>query len=513
MFSRQRIQPGSPYLTDESKLTGESRNVALPFSEDEVREIMRVYNSKGNPVTVSAMRTGVCGGCVPMGNDVVSLENMSGAVGVGRDDRSYFIRLLPCTTLEELDRILLERSFDGLEDLTPGAVESLSSEPVSYFYPVDPTEMGGSIGGNVATNASGPRTYRYGTTRDWVRSIRVVFADGGVTEIRRGECVAEGNRIGFPAGRCYYSFDVPSYHVDGRVKNATGPRFQEGMDLIDLFIGSEGIFGIITMVEVYLIPRVPTVSCIQFFPDDASALGAAKRIRSEVAGLEFLEFMDKGSIDLIRSVMDRDPLVVGSPVPPEGSALFFDIPEEGHLDTLGTIGEIVRSYGSSLEDSWFGSTLEDFRRMRELRHAVPKSIFEYVASLKSAMPKIHKLGTDMAVPDGAADEMMSFYRSRLDEAGLEYVIFGHIGNNHPHVEIILRSMEEYEKAKAIYEEFAAKAVSLGGSCSAEHGLGRIKTRYLPLSYGEEAVAAIRTIKDVMDPKGILNPGVILEAVR
>ena len=156
--------------------------------------------------------------------------------------------------------------------------------------------------------------------------------------------------------------------------------------------------------------------------------------------------------------------------------------------------------------SWCGHEPSDMERMRELRHSIPKTIFEYVASLKGEMPKIHKLGSDMAVPDEAADLMMSFYKERLDSAGLEYCMFGHVGNNHPHVEVILKSMEEFGKAKAIYKEFAAKAVELGGSPSAEHGIGKIKTGYMELLYGKKGVEELRKVKRILDPNGILCPG-------
>ncbi len=510
MFQRQRIGHSTGYLTDESKMTGHADNVLLPYSEQELREILRVYNSKGTPVTVAAMRTGVSGGSVPKGGDVLSLEHMKGVLGVGKDERGYFLRVLPCTTLREIDETLARRSFSSLEDVTEGACESLANEPAAYFYPVDPTEMEGSIGGNIATNASGPRTYRYGPTRDWIRRIKVAMADGALAEVVRGEQKAEGRRMGFAAGRNYYSFDLPGYDFNSSVKNAAGPRICEDMDLLDLFIGSEGIFGVVSEADIYLAPRHPLVSNVLFFPDDESALAAVKEIRSDSRiDPEFLEFMDARSIELVRSRKKADPLSIRIPdLPAEaGSALFFDLPDDGSLDArYAALEEVAKRHGSSLEASWCGHEDSDRERMRELRHSIPETIFEYVASLKGEMPKIHKLGSDMSVPDEAADEMMAFYREKLEEAGLEYCMFGHIGDNHPHVEIVLKSMDEFERAKAIYEEFAAKAVELGGSPSAEHGIGKIKTRYMELLYGRKGVEELRKVKSVLDPNWILCPG-------
>ena len=512
MFQRQRIGQSRKYLTDESKMTGRADNVLLPSTEQELREILRVYSSKGTPVTVAAMRTGVSGGSVPQGGDVLSLERMSGIVGIEKDERGYYLRALPCTTLDDIDRTLRRKDFSGLADLTEGAVESLKCEPQGFFYPVDPTETGGSIGGNVATNASGPRTFRYGPTRDWVRRIRVVLADGTFADVVRGEVKAEGRRMSFSAGRNYFSFNVPGYDFNKSVKNSAGPMVSEDMDLLDLFIGSEGMFGVISEVDVYLAPRRPLLSVILFFKDDASSLAAVKDIRSDdLLDPEFLEFMDGRSLDLIRSVKSRDPLSVRIPdLPPEaGSALFFDLSLDSLDAKMSRLDAIASSHGSSLSNSWCGHEERDVERMRELRHSIPSVIFEYVASLKGGMPKIHKLGSDMSVPDSAADEMMAFYRSRLEQEGLEYCMFGHIGDNHPHVEIILKSMEEFERAKSVYEEFAMKAIELGGSPSAEHGIGKIKTAYFRMLYGEDGLSDMRRVKSVLDPKGILCPGNVI----
>ena len=316
--------------------------------------------------------------------------------------------------------------------------------------------------------------------------------------------------MSFPAGKNYYSFELPGYDFNSSVKNATGPKIGENMDLLDLFIGSEGIFGVIAEADIYLAPRHPLVSNILFFPDDESALEAVKDIRSDDRiDPEFLEFMDVRSIDLVRSRKKADPLSVLIPAIPEdaGSALFFDLPDDGTLDgRYAILKEIAERHGTSLDKSWCGHEASDRERMRELRHSIPKTIFEYVASLKGEMPRIHKLGSDMSVPDGSADEMMAFYKKRLNEEGLEYCMFGHIGDNHPHVEIILKSMDEFNRAKAVYEEFAAKAVELGGSPSAEHGIGKIKTRYMELLYGKQGVEELRKVKKVLDPNGILCPG-------
>ena len=517
MFDRRQIRQGSKYLTDESKITGRADYVVLPNDEAELREAMRINHSKGNRMTVSAMRTGVCGGCVPTDGYVLSLERMTGVIGIGRDERGYFVRVLPCTTVREMNSLLERRDFDGLTDITPGAIESLGSEPVPWLYPIDPTELDGSIGGNIACNSSGPRTFKYGPTRDWVRRLYMVLPDGQGLDITRGDIRADGWRMTFPAGRDLYSFDVPRYPYNDGVKSAMGPRFGKDMDLVDLFVGSEGIFGIIAEADVYLAPWHPTVSLIAFLPSDEDALGMIRDIRAdERVDPEFLEYMDGGSLDLIRRVRADDPAAIRIPDLPDGAgaAVFLDVAADGTEDSrIEAVCRMAEAHGGDASRIWCGRGCEDQGRMRDMRHAIPRSIFEYVASLKGAMPGIHKMGTDMAVPDDRADEMMSFYREKLEEAGLEYVVFGHLGNNHPHVEIILKSMDDFERAKTVYAEFARKAVELGGSPSAEHGIGKIKREYMRMMYGDEGIEELRCVKSVIDPKGILCPGNILEERR
>ena len=515
MFQRERMPKNSRFLYDESKVSGTSDYIIMPKTEDEVREVMRVNNSKGNKITIRGLGTGLCGGCVPSGEAVMTTEFIQSSVSLGKDDRGYYLRVPASMAVGEIDRILSGDMSNVLED-TAGLVESLKAEKTGYFYPVDPTELGGSIGGNVATNASGPRTYRYGPTRDWVRGLHVVFADGSLLKIKRGEIKADGRRMNFFVGRNYYSFDIPSYDsVDG-IKSAVGPRIYEDMDLIDLFIGSEGIFGTITEVEVYLAPRKETYSCILFFPTDSDALETIKEIRSdEVLDPEFMEYMDCGSIDLIRRLISSDPYRLCIPQIPEGygSALFIDLSADSFVRDCRIIDGLMRKHHSSIDNSWCGVDDKDYRRMRSMRHAIPSSIFEYVSSLKKEMPKIHKMGTDMSVPDGSIDEMMDYYTSSLKESGLEYVIFGHMGNNHPHVEIILKDMDDFEKATELYDRFAAKVISLGGSPSAEHGIGKIKTDYYPMMYGEKAVEELTRVKRILDVKMILNPGDLIGVVR
>jgi D-lactate dehydrogenase (cytochrome) len=146
--------------------------------------------------------------------------------------------------------------------------------------------------------------------------------------------------------------------------------------------------------------------------------------------------------------------------------------------------------------------------MKAFRHAVPEHVNGIIGRRKRDVPGLHKVGTDMAVPDERLEDALALYRSRLGESGLEHVIFGHIGDNHLHVNILPRSEEELERAMDLYGTFAEEVVEMGGSVAAEHGIGRLKKLFLPIQFDEEELAAMQAVKDVLDPQGLFNPGVL-----
>ncbi|MDR0523655.1 MAG: FAD-binding oxidoreductase [Candidatus Methanoplasma sp.] len=505
MLRATPLGPESPYLGDESKMTGSASLLLSPECEADVIEAVRRARESGEPLTVSGMRTGMCGGCVPMGGAVLTMERMGGIRGIGRDGRGFFVRVGPAATIREINEAL--RSGAPLASATPGAAEEMPRG--AYFYPVDPTELNGSIGGNIATNASGPRTLKYGPTRDWVRRVRLVMSDGSVLDVKRGDRRARGRVVSVPMGGGPVEVRLPSYEFNTRVKNTAGLMSADGMDLVDLFVGSEGTLGIITEADLYLAERHPLISNIFFFPSDADAYAFVRDLRGSSADPEFLEFLDSGSLDLIRGVRERDRGFTSMPDLPESarSAVFMDLEMDGRLaGKYREIGVLAERRSGSLDDSWCGHELRDRERFFGLRHSVPRTVFEYVAGLKRTVPGIHKMATDMSVPLDRLDEMVAANEAAMDAHGLERVTFGHIGNGHLHLEIILKDMRDMEEAKIAYRELAAKAIELGGSPSAEHGIGKMKREFLLMLYGEAGVEEMREVKRALDPAGVLSPG-------
>ena len=231
MFLRERIKDDSKYLNDRSSLKGHAKNVILPNDETELREGIR-YSSKGNTkVTISGSRMGDQGGAVPCGGDIMSMEHLTGVIGAGKDDKGVYLRVLPYTTVSFFNN-----------SIKSGRIQNIDGSDVSLdglVFPVK-AQLENTVGGCIAVNRSGIRPY--------VRRLRVVFSDSTFMSMERGEYLANGRKMIFPAGRNFFAFDLPSYDSN----DDSGPKISENMDLLDLFIGSEGIFGIIIEADIYL---------------------------------------------------------------------------------------------------------------------------------------------------------------------------------------------------------------------------------------------------------------------
>jgi D-lactate dehydrogenase (cytochrome) len=167
---------------------------------------------------------------------------------------------------------------------------------------------------------------------------------------------------------------------------------------------------------------------------------------------------------------------------------------------------MLNSHNSSSESSWAGLDRTELEKMKVVRHFVPETINALIAKRKQEYHEVHKIGTDMAVPDRALREYLKFYCDTLERQGMEYVIFGHIGNNHLHVNMIPRNNEEVKQGMENYMLFARKAVELGGTVAAEHGIGKLKRAFLELMYGPKGISEMQAVKKALDPKWLLNPG-------
>ncbi len=483
-------------LRDESRMTAPGvASVAEPSSVDELRQVLAWHGSQGHAVTVSGARTGVAGGAVPeLTTHLVSVAKLRGVTAIDLTSTPAIVRALAGTTLRELQAALAEKAR-------------------GWALPLDPTEAGASVGGMVATNAAGSRAYRFGATRDWVHALTVELASGRTLQLTRGADRADGDAVTLADGdtRTAHLPAIPKPHT----KNSIGYGFMSGGDVLDLFIGSEGTLGVVSEVTFRLMPVTESrLAFLQCLASPAQAFDLVDAIRGD-EGLRTtaLEFLDARSHELARETGKPEVLRVLAQAPAGSCSVFaeFGYDDEAGLEsTVERVLAHVAAVGGDESAGLAGVDEAVLKDIRAFRHAVPERINATIAERRQQHPGLHKIATDMAVEDQHLRWVYDLYSSRLTAAGLDHAIFGHVGNNHFHVNILPKDEAELARAKVIYREFATALVARGGCVSAEHGIGRIKKAFLPVQYGDDTLATMRAAKRWLDPDWRLNPGVLID---
>jgi D-lactate dehydrogenase (cytochrome) len=418
-------------------------------------------------------------------------------------------------SLERLNAIGPVESFgNGKAYLTAGAAARLAdikekAAAAGYMYAPDPTEQTATIGGTIATNASGSRGFKFGSTRNYVNSLRVAMADGELLVLKRGKYKAKpDNTLQLPSvsGKLI-TVTLPGYNLP-QIKNAAGYFNDNGMDAIDLFIGQEGTLGVITQAQLSLLPFVDAAfSGVAFFKSKEESWRFARHARelskaARLAGSRdavnamTLEYFDRSALDILKDDYQDIPAFAGA-------AIFFEQDcDDQHLDPVISLWQsLLNQHEVSLDNVWFAMTEKSRGQFREFRHRLPERINELVT--QNGLPKV---GTDLAVPETHFKEMMKAYESVLGATKIPYLIFGHIGECHMHANILPRNQNEFDTARHAYIELVKRALAFGGTVSAEHGIGKTKHIFLEQMLGKHGISELIRVKSTLDPAWILNSG-------
>jgi glycolate oxidase len=415
--------------------------VALPRRSESVASVMRFAHRHGIPVTARGAGQGYVGGCVPaQGGIVLSLARMN--------------------------RILEVNAGDFVAVVQPGVItEALQTavERRGLFYPPDPASRAKSfIGGNIATNAGGPRCLKYGVTRDYVLGLEVVLADGTVV------------RLG---GRTH--------------KNKTG------FDLHRLFVGSEGMLGIVTEATMKLLPLPPFRACLAA---GFSSLRDAIRALHSILGAGFLP----AALEI------ADPFTLAAAHKRTGSTRLKGC--TGHLiveldgqepAVRSDIRELVRLLGWHsplfVERGFGAAQCEDVWKIRR----------EFSYALRDT--GLTKLNEDIVVPRGRLEDLFRFTARLQKKHGFPVACFGHAGDGNIHVNVMVdyNQPKAKQRADAALDELFRQVVAWQGAISGEHGIGLAKKTWWPMAVAPEVIDLHRTIKKALDPRSLLNPGKFL----
>lgn len=505
------------FLRDESRQSGTALALARPRTEDELRDALRLAGERGWPVAVQGGRTGLTGGAVPNGGLIVNLSRMNHITGLRQThDGRFFLTVQPGVVLQDLRRAIVTCDFDTTgwcqESLT--VLTALRAAPKQWFSP-DPTETTATLGGMASCNSSGACSFRYGAMRNYVSGVRLMLVDGDVLTLRRGAIRTQGRRFELMTeNQCRLSGCLPGYTMP-KTKNAAGYFSADAMDPVDLFIGSEGTLGIFTELELQLLPK-PAVcwGIMAFFPNQQLAVDfvIAARASGDLQ-LAALEFFDERSLNVLRRERPNLTAIASLPELPSGfhTAVYAEIHAQDEDSAMETAGRLTVC-GADEESVWMAATEHDMEKFKAFRHALPEAVNRLIDERRKTEPLLTKLGTDMAVPDAHLAEIMEHYTADLQRAGLDYVIFGHIGNNHLHVNILPFTLEDYRTGRELYLSWAQEVVSLGGTVSAEHGIGKIKAPMLKMLFGERGIQEMQVFKRVFDPKFRLSPGTLFPAL-
>ncbi len=413
--------------------------VALPEDRAQVHAIVRACRAHGVPLVGRGAGTGTTGAAVPVAGGIV-------------------------LSFARMNRILALRPGDRCAVVEPGVLNGELQQalmPHGLFWPPDPSSFEScSIGGNLATNAGGPRAVKYGTTRDNVLGLVAVTGAGELIE------------CGGPW-----------------TKDATG------YDLTHLLVGSEGTLALIVEATLRLAPRPRAQAGLRvLYRDASSAAAAVSRVMAQPATPTTLEFMDARSLELLRGN--------GAQVPDAGAMLLIDA--DGDDDTLPNslhaLAQAAEGEGLlALDVAMDGSARE---RLWAARRALSPA-------LKSIAPG--KINEDVVVPVSRIPELVAGVQALSVRFELPIVTFGHAGNGNLHVNILYHPDDPGENARAhaALPEVFALALGLGGTLSGEHGIGLAKRDFMAQAFTPATLAAMRAIKQALDPDGILNPGKVL----
>ncbi len=462
------------YLTDASNLKGYAEALYIPENTIEIQDLLKECNRKNLKVTISGNGTGLTGGRVAESGIIISLEKFDKILSLDEDEKSIIVQ--PAVLLNDLQNFV---------------------ESKNLFYPPDPTERNCFIGGNIATNASGARTFKYGPTRDYVTSLKIILPTGELLELNRNE---KNN------DRSYELLKPYKIKKPATSKNASGFYFDENMQLIDLFIGSEGLLGIVIESKLKLINLAKEIfSAIVFFDKEENGLNfiqESKELSENTDSLfnaRGLEFFDERALLFLKKDYTNIPNNT------KAGVWFEQEIDENEAILVENWQKLLEKHQYLENSAWFALDKKDYEKFKDFRHAISWKVNEYIAQ-----QNLKKVGTDVAVPYKSFRNFYFDCKNLVDKSKLDFVSYGHFGNSHLHLNMLPKNEAEYLTAKKCYYEICKNAVELNGTISAEHGIGKLKKEYFELMYSENEILQMVKIKKHFDPNLILNIGNMID---
>lgn len=505
------------YLEDAAHFPG-GRALAL-VRPSSVEEVAAAVSAAEHALIVGA-QSSLTGGATPAGDVVISTERLQDVTIAG-------------------DRVMVGSGV---------TLDSLQQQLAAHnrWLPPVPTFLGATAGGAASTNAAGAATFKYGTMRDWIEGLTVVLPDGEVLELHRGEVLASASgAFELTTARGTTVIVAPEIRMPDVPKCSAGYFSAPGMDLVDLFVGSEGTLGAMVNVTFRLAPR-PSAACWAFVPvpEESRAIALVDAVRRaaqetwrtrDPRGIDVaaIEHIDRRALEILEE--DGVGRRLNVAVPPgtsvvllvqvelsaaaAGRDLWSDISSARAADAPDTpLVRLCRLLDDHdvLEDTELVLPENATRRaaLVEFREATPASVNRRVALAQAQVDgRIHKTAGDSVVPFDRFADMMAICRRLFAERGVDLAVWGHISDGNVHPNVVPRSYADIEAGKAIILQLGREVIAMGGSPLAEHGVGRspLKQQLLHLLYGEGGIASMQRVKRAIDPRSKLARGVLFRA--
>jgi len=489
-------------LRDESRLAGWAEVLARPASETEAAELVRHCAGRGLGLTAQGARTGLVGAAVPFGGWVVSSGALAGPTGLGlRPDGNLELTVRPGYSLAELRRDLNRRRFDwaGPPPGDPRARGALAERP--WFWPPDPSQETATLGGLASTKAGGPGALKFGSVARHIAGLRVILADGRPREFRRGagSSLARG-RLKMPAG--------PSLDL-----NQAALGLDPGAEALDIFIGGQGMFGLITELTLLLRPRpAATWGLALFFGDESGAAAFLDQARGLAPdALTALDYLDEAALAAVAELKNLAAKLREIPDPPAGARAMVQVELQAGTEAeveeaAGLLMAAAEAAGGDLDQSW-ALAGDEMEKLRLFRHAVPEALNGRLDQLRLKDPEVLKTGGDMTWPGFTPAEALARFRADLAAAGLAAVVFGHVGAGGPwHVNFLPEDEYQRTRARGLLWNWLLLARAQGGRLFQEHGVGKTKRDLFQACEAPAVKSAWRAVKAILDPGGLFNPG-------
>jgi D-lactate dehydrogenase (cytochrome) len=493
------------YLTDESRITGTAESISFPENEAQVQAIVKRLLAQKTPITVQGSRTGITGGAVPTGGHILNLSKMTRVMGLEQDPNGRFaLRVEPGLCLWELERQLLTGRFnsDSWDKRAQSALAAFHQAD-RQFWPPDPSEKSASIGGMAANDAWGICAPHYGPTRDHIQRIRVVDAQGEIHLITRGQFVFSEGRCLLPGGR--------RLEVDPAILGADAPK-----DLMDLYLGSEGMLGVITELTLRLwpLPR-QRWGIVFFFQTQHRAVDFIEKIHRKPktepdTGVVAIEFMDQTTLACIEEYKQVNSRLARLPDWPSrfASAVYIEIhgsrPQDAEslsewlLETSGT--------GDDPKATWAFCGETEMEQMRLLRCAAPEAVHLLIDQARRVDSRIIPTGIDLRFQDTCLSKMLEMLRHDLNADGLNAAIFGYGVNGPLHVHLLSQDYPQFIAGRTCVQKWTTQIYAQGGRVATGHGVGKIKNDGFRSIALPARLNVIWRLKQQFDPDRLWNPG-------